>query len=143
MICQIITIVAVKVFRTITHNTHIIAHAMLIRVYTLMECPSAWCKNKTHPKNFCRDNSEQNLKKCLYIHYAKFICNNSMILFINRMLFMNAVIQSISNRLPKIPEIDLLSIFNYSFPYLVVLQCNIVVYLCFLIVNKIENNIQS
>ena len=31
-------IVAVKFFRTITHNTHIIARAMLIRVYTLMEC---------------------------------------------------------------------------------------------------------
>ena len=50
-------IVAVKVFRTITHNMHIIARAMLNRVYTLMECPSAWCQNKTRPKNFCRDNS--------------------------------------------------------------------------------------
>ena len=39
------------------HNTHIIVRAMLIHVYTLMECPSAWCKNKTCPKNFCRDNS--------------------------------------------------------------------------------------
>ena len=49
-------IVAVKVFRTITHNTQIIARAMLIHVYTLMECPSAWCKNKMRAKNFYRDN---------------------------------------------------------------------------------------
>ena len=51
-------IVAVKVFWTITHNTHLIAHAMLIRVYTLMECPSAWCKNKMRPKKFYRDNHQ-------------------------------------------------------------------------------------
>ena len=49
---DILNIVAVKVFRTITHN---IACAMLIRVYTLiMEYPSAWCENKTCLKNFYR-----------------------------------------------------------------------------------------
>ena len=32
------------VFRTITHTTHILARAMLICVYMLMECPAAWCK---------------------------------------------------------------------------------------------------
>ena len=26
--------------------------------YTLMECSTAWCKNKTCPKNFYRDNRE-------------------------------------------------------------------------------------
>ena len=36
---SVIVIVAVKDFRTITHNMHIIARAMLIRVYTLMERP--------------------------------------------------------------------------------------------------------
>ena len=49
-----VSIVAVKVFRMITH---IIAPAMLIRVYTLMECPSARCKNKTRPKNVYKHNS--------------------------------------------------------------------------------------
>ena len=51
-----VIIVALKVFRTITHNTYIDTRAMLGCVYTLMECPSAWCKNKTRPKNFYRDN---------------------------------------------------------------------------------------
>ena len=47
--CQQNVIVAVNVFRTITH---IIAH-----IIVLMVCPSAWCKYKTRPKNFYRDDS--------------------------------------------------------------------------------------
>ena len=52
------SIVAVKVFRTITHNTHIIARDVLcfIRSWNVQ---AAWCLSKTRPKNICRENTQQ------------------------------------------------------------------------------------
>ena len=51
----ILTIIPVKVFRTITHNTYIIARDVLYTHH--MECPPCvLCMNKTRPRNFCRDN---------------------------------------------------------------------------------------
>ena len=52
-----LTIVAVKVFWTITHNTLSHVWCSFVCTRSLIGMSICVCKNKTLPKNFCRDNS--------------------------------------------------------------------------------------
>ena len=59
------TIVVVKVFWTITHNTHIIACNVL---YAHGIVQATWCLNKTRPKNICTPVYKLMNPYCLYTH---------------------------------------------------------------------------